>query len=223
MKKLIIVGTGPFAEIAKLYFETYSKYKVSAFSVEANFVDRSAFCNLPVVEFEKIENVYDPSDFEIFVAITYINLNHTRARLLSECKRKGFGLASFISPYSFRGPQTEINEHCFIFENNIIQPFVKIDSNVILWSGNHIGHHSYIRDNCFISSHVVISGFCEIGMNTFIGVNASVSNNVKIGSNCIIGPGTLVKKNIADDSVIQIKQSDLINVSATRLMKVNNP
>ena len=43
MKKLIIVGTGPFAEIAKLYFENYGRYKVSAFSVEEKFIDKKTF------------------------------------------------------------------------------------------------------------------------------------------------------------------------------------
>ena len=28
----------------------------------------------------------------------------------------------------------------------------------MLWSGNHIGHHTTIDDHCFITSHVVISG-----------------------------------------------------------------
>lgn len=222
MKNLIIVGTGPFAEIAKLYFENYGRYNVSAFSVESKFIDKATFCNLPVVEFEKIETLYNPSDFEIFVAITYIHLNHTRTRLLTQSKSKGYKPASFISPHAFLGPNTKIGEHCFIFENNVIQPFVEIHSNVILWSGNHIGHHSSIWNNCFISSHVVVSGFCDIGMNTFIGVNASVSNNVKIGSNCIIGPSTLIKKDINNDSIIQNKQSELLPVSATKLMKVSN-
>ena len=52
----------------------------------------------------------------------------------------------------------EIGENCFIFEDNTIQPFVKIGDDVVLWSGNHIGHHAEIGDHCFISSHVVISG-----------------------------------------------------------------
>ena len=57
---------------------------------------------------------------------------------------------------------------------------VKIGNNVVLWSGNHIGHNTVIRDNCFIASHVVISGFCEIGENCFLGVNSTVINNITI-------------------------------------------
>ena len=38
-----------------------------------------------------------------------------------------------------------------------------------LWSGNHIGHHSVIEDNVFVSSHVVISGGVTIGDGCFLG------------------------------------------------------
>jgi acyl-[acyl carrier protein]--UDP-N-acetylglucosamine O-acyltransferase len=66
-----------------------------------------------------------------------------------------------------------IGENCFIFEDNTIQPFVRIEDNVILWSGNHIGHHSTIKSHNFISSHVVVSGQCTIEPNCFIGVNST--------------------------------------------------
>lgn len=221
LKKLIIVGTGPFAEIAKLYFELYGGYRVSAFAVEAKFFDKTDFCNLPVVKFEKVETIYDPDDFEIFVAITYIHLNRTRTRLLLECKRKGFKLASFISPYAFVGPETEMGEHCFIFENNVIQPFAKIGSNVILWSGNHIGHHSTILSNCFISSHVVISGFCKIGENSFIGVNSTIANNVSIGNDNWISPNVTILKNTDDGALYRAQEGQLAKFSALKFFKVS--
>jgi sugar O-acyltransferase (sialic acid O-acetyltransferase NeuD family) len=221
LKKLIIVGTGPFAEIAKLYFEVYGGYKVSAFAVEAKFIDKTVFCNLPVVEFEKVETIYDPDDFEIFVAITYIYLNRTRTRLLSECKRKGFKPASFISPYAFVGLETEIGEHCFVFENNVIQPFVKISSNVILWSGNHIGHHSTILSNCFISSHVVISGFCQIGEYSFIGINSTIANNVSIGNDNWISPNVNILKNTEDGALYKAQEGQPAKISAPQFFKVS--
>ena len=54
--------------------------------------------------------------------------------------------------------EVEIGENCFIFEANVIQPFVRIGDNVVMWSGNHIGHDSTIGSHCFIASHAVISG-----------------------------------------------------------------
>lgn len=67
-----------------------------------------------------------------------------------------------------------MGDNCFVFENQTIQPFVKIGNDVIIWSGNHIGHHSMIGDHCFISSHVVISGNVKIEPYCFLGVNSSI-------------------------------------------------
>ena len=64
--------------------------------------------------------------------------------------------------------------------------------NVILWSGNHIGHRATIREGAFLSSHVAVSGYCEIGENCFLGVNSCVGDNMKIARDCIIGAGAVV-------------------------------
>jgi UDP-3-O-[3-hydroxymyristoyl] glucosamine N-acyltransferase len=90
----------------------------------------------------------------------------------------------------------EMGEHCFIFEANVVQPFVKIGRNVVLWSGNHIGHHSTIGDNCFVSSHVVVSGSVNVGRNCFLGVNSTFANNLEIGDDVWVGPHVVVTKDV---------------------------
>lgn len=120
----------------------------------------------------------------------------------------GYLPASFISPHAYVWQNCKIGEHCFIFENNVIQPFVEIGDNVILWSGNHIGHHSKIGNHCFISSHVVISGFCDIGESCFFGVNSTVANNLTIGNDCLIGAGVLLAKNVADGALYKNKMME---------------
>ena len=200
--KLIIVGDSAFAEIAYEYFTHDSKYEVVAFSVEQQYIKRSTLFELPIIPFEELENRYNPKDYSFFAANVYTQRNKLRTRLYTQAKAKGFSPASYISPNAFVWRNCEIGEHCFIFENNVVQPFVKIGSNVILWSGNHIGHHSVIKDNCFIASHVVISGFVEVGESCFMGVNATVANNITIGNNCVIGAGALVLANVEDRKTV---------------------
>ena len=63
----------------------------------------------------------------------------------------------------------------------MIQPNVRIGNDVILWSGNHIGHDSTIEDHCFIASHAVISGNVTIGEPyCFVGVNATFRDGVTV-------------------------------------------
>ncbi|HSQ79566.1 MAG TPA: acetyltransferase [Casimicrobiaceae bacterium] len=206
MKKenaLVIIGDTAFAEIAFEYFSNESPFEVVAFSVERSYLKRTELFGLPIVPFEELEHQFSPASHHFFVASVYTQLNRLRTRLYGEAKQKGYRPASFISPHAFVWKNAEIGEHCFIFENNVVQPFVKIGANVVLWSGNHVGHHSVIRDNVFVASHAVISGYCDIGNSCFIGVNATISNNVRIGDDCLIGAGAFVARDIEEDKVVQ--------------------
>jgi len=97
---------------------------------------------------------------------------------------------------------------------------VTLGDNVVLWSGNHIGHHSVIEDHCFISSQVVVSGFCRIGANSFLGVNASVANNVTVGRDNWIGPSIAIMKDTPDGALFKTDQPEPARVSALRFFKV---
>src|SRR5437868_4960954 len=80
--------------------------------------------------------------------------------------------------------------------------------NVLLWSGNHIGHHSVLRDNVFVSSHVVISGTCDIGENSFLGVNSTLANDITIGAYNWLGPDVVITRNTEPDTVWRPARSE---------------
>ena len=200
-RKLVIIGDSAFAEIAYEYFEHDSLYQVVGFSVEKEYLKRDSLFGLPVTPFETVQGKFAPADHSFFAANVYTQKNQLRSRLYRAAKEKGYSPASYISPHAFVWRNVKLGEHCFIFENNVIQPFVTIGDNVILWSGNHIGHHSTIMSHCFVSSHVVISGFCSIGESCFMGVNSTIANNLNIGNRCIVGAGALVLSDVEDDQV----------------------
>lgn len=217
---LVIVGDSAFAEIAAEYFSCDSSYEVAGFSVERAYLKKLTLAGLPVVEFETLEQHHAVENHDVFVAVTYGELNRLRTRLVMAAKGKGYRLASYVSSRAFVWRNVALGEHCFLFEDNTLQPFVRVGNNVVLWSGNHIGHHSVIGDNCFISSHVVVSGFAEVGANSFLGVNCAISNNVHIGSDNWIGPGVTILKDTADGALYSGTQPEAARVSAPRFFKV---
>lgn len=219
-KKLIIVGDTAFAEIAHEYFDADSDFEVVGFSVERSFLKREQMRGLPVIAFEDLDKLYDPATHYIYVASVYTQLNRLRTRLATAAKVKGYQLASYVSSRAFVWRNVEIGEHCFIFEDNTVQPFVKIENNVVIWSGNHIGHHSTIRSNCFISSHVVIAGYCDIGENSFIGVNATLANNLTIGSDNWIAPNVTIMKNTESGAFFKTEHPEPAKISAPRFFKI---
>jgi sugar O-acyltransferase (sialic acid O-acetyltransferase NeuD family) len=215
-RKLILIGDGAFAEIAYEYFTRDSRYEVVAFAVERAFMKRDRLFDLPIAPYEDIEKRYAPREHYFYACLVYSQLNRLRTRFYHSAKEKGYSPASYISRHAFVWSNVRLGEHCFIFENNVVQPFVSIGDNVVLWSGNHIGHHSKIGDHCFISSHVVVSGFCEVGSSSFLGVNATLANNVTIGVDSLIGAGATIVRDTPEDALIRGNLSDLSRPSSAR-------
>jgi sugar O-acyltransferase (sialic acid O-acetyltransferase NeuD family) len=219
-KKLVIIGMGETAEIAYEYFTHDSDFEVAGFSVEKAYLGKKELHGLPAVPLEEVENFFPPENFSIFVAISSTGLNRLRTRLYLEMKNRNYNFASYVSTRAFVWRNVEIGENCFIFEHNTLQPFVRVGNNVILWSGNHIGHNTVISDNCFISSHVVVSGFCEIGENCFLGVNSTIINNIIVARDSFIGAGALIQKDTEEGKVYQVGGAEASKVGSHRLFRI---
>ena len=201
-KKLIIFGLGDIARLALFYFEKHTEYKIVAFSVDEAFLPvEKLFKGLPVASFANVQDSFPASDNDMFIALSYQNMNKLRQKKFFEAKAKNYKLATYISPHCTYLSEFPPGENCFILEDNTVQPFVKIGHNVTLWSGNHIGHDSSIEDHTFVSSHVVVSGHCQIGKNCFLGVNSTLRNSIRIEDECLIGAGVAIMKSTAKGQV----------------------
>jgi sugar O-acyltransferase (sialic acid O-acetyltransferase NeuD family) len=216
-KPLVIFGAGDIAQLAHFYFSSDSEYKVVAFTVDTAFLTETTFCGLPVIAFEEVTTDFAPEQCDIFVALSYSKLNAVRKEKYLAAKALGYRLASFISSHATVLNDGRIGDNCFIFEDNTIQPFAIIGNNVTLWSGNHIGHHSTIKDHSFIASHVVVSGGVEIGEQCFIGVNATLRDHIKIGEKCVIGAGSLLLANAEPGGVYMGTATERSKIPSTRL------
>jgi sugar O-acyltransferase (sialic acid O-acetyltransferase NeuD family) len=194
IRKIVIFGTGAAAELAWYYFTHDSAYTVAGFSVDKRCRNTDIFCSLPVVDFETVENFFPPLDHSLFVAVGYAKMNAFRAGKVHQAQKKRYRLANYISTRATVFPDLTHVQNCFVLENNVIQPFVTIGSNVTIWSGSHIGHHSIIGDNTFISSQVVVSGGVRVGKNCFMGVNATVFEHLTISDYTLVAAGALINK-----------------------------
>jgi sugar O-acyltransferase (sialic acid O-acetyltransferase NeuD family) len=196
-KKVVIFGLNDLAELAHFYLTTDSEYEVVGFTVNQEYKNVDFFKSLPVVEFEDIVNKFPPSDVSLFIPITGVKMNELRKKLYLSAKKMGYQFISYVSSKTTNFAES-IGENCFILEDNTLQPFTKIGNNVVLWSGNHIGHHSVIEDHVFFTSHIVLSGHCVVKQKSWIGVNSTIRDGVTIGESCLIGMGSLVTKSTDD-------------------------
>lgn len=220
MKDLVIYGVGETAEIAYQYFQNDSDFTVVAFTVEKRFVKRKTFMRLPVVPFETVTKKYPPKKYSMFVAISYSNLNRLRAKYYALAKKKRYTLASYISSRAFVWNTVKIGDNTMILENNVIQHGVTIGNDVILWSGNHIGHQTHIEDHVFISSHCVVSGYCHIGAYAFLGVNSTYNDRVRVARDSVIGSGSVVIANTQKGKVYVGNPAKLLDKTSYQVFGV---
>ena len=210
-KGLIIFGSAEIAELAFYYFKNDSNYTPKYFTVDDEFVKDDKFLGLPIIPFSEIKELNLTDELDMHIAVSYQKLNRLREEKYQAAKGLGFKMASYLSSKSTYWPNNlSIGDNCFILENQTIQPNVKIGNNVMIWSGNHLGHGSVIRDHAYISSHVVLCGHTEIGKRSFLGVNTAIKDFVKIGNDCFVGMNTCITQNMRDDSVAVSKKSEIL-------------
>ena len=191
---VILFGTGKIAEVAYYYLKNDSKYNIIAFTIEEEYINDTKKFGLPILNYNNIEKEYSPKKYYLFAPCSGTNLNRFRERIYINGKKKGYNFISYIS--SKANVYTKnIGENCMILEDNTIQPYTKIGNNCILWSGNHIGHHSVIEDNVFITSHVVISGMCLVKKYSYLGVNSTLRDNIILAEGTVVGMSASITKN----------------------------
>jgi sugar O-acyltransferase (sialic acid O-acetyltransferase NeuD family) len=201
MAKLVIFGAGDIARLAHFYFSTDSDHEVVAFAVDPEYRSAETFLDLPLVSIDDAVKRYPPDRHQMFVALSYQKMNRVRAGTYARAKALGYELVSYVSSRCSFLTRHPIGDNCFILEDNTVQPFVRIGSDVTLWSGNHIGHDAIVGDHCFISSHVVVAGHVQIGEGCFIGINATLRDSIAIGAFTLVGAGAVVMKNTEPGSV----------------------
>jgi len=215
MADVVIFGARDFASLAHFYLRHDSPHNVVGFTVHREYLPASGeFEGLPVAAFEELEQRFPPDQVSAFAPLSHRRMNRLREEIYRNLKGRGYPIISYISSRATHFPGTQIGENCFVLEDNTIQPFASIGDNVVLWSGNHIGHHTVIHEHAFVTSHVVVSGHCVIGQHCFLGVNATIKDQVTLGKGTLVGMGAVIARNTEPWSIYK--------ADATRASKVSS-
>ena len=171
----------------------------------------TTFEYLPLVDLETVTERYPPEEHGFSVALSFAKKTRLRAEKCAQATKKGYRLVSYVSSRCTNLTDYPMGENCFILEDNTIQPFVRIGNNVTIWSDNHIGHHSYNSDHCFITSHVVVSGPVRIEPYCFFGVNATLRDGIIIARETLVGAGGNIMK------ALRMRSYELFSVNMRHL------
>lgn len=190
--RTVIFGLKDFADMMHYYLSNDSKMNVVAFTADAFFMNNvEEHKGLPVVDIEKLVELYPPDKHNLIIPVASPII---RRRTFEFGRLHGYTMPGYVSSKAI--VNGSVGSNPFIQEFNNIQPFVQIGNNVVMWAGNHIGHHSIIEDDVTITSHCVISGHCKIERGAYLGVNCTIRDGVTIGGGAVIGMGAVVTKDV---------------------------
>jgi sugar O-acyltransferase (sialic acid O-acetyltransferase NeuD family) len=221
MKEIVLFGTGKIAEVLLYFLRHHSDYEVAACTVDRPFLQSETWQGLPAIAFDEVEQRYPPEKYGMFVALGYHFLNGLRATTCAEAKKKGYTLISYVHPASGLPQDCQYGENCFIMNNVMIHPRVRLGDDVFVWSGAMIGHHSTIGDHCWITSCANISGVVTVGKNCFFAVNATVAHNVVIGDECFIGANALVTRCTENGQVFLAESTKPFRLNSHQFLRMS--
>lgn len=89
-----------------------------------------------------------------------------------------------------------IAQACLEEDVTLLEEKCKIDANVYLAHGVHVGKRT------MIAGGACVGGNCIIGNESWIGLNATVSNRITIGNNARVSLGAVVTKNVGDNTTV---------------------
>ena len=219
MADVVLFGAGQIAEVAKVYLDAHGPDRVVGFTVDASHRHGDSFAGLPLVEWETLEERFPPGEIKLLGPLSYRRMNEFRRDRHLQGRQRGYDFTTFIHPASHIYTDA-IGENCFILENNVVQPFARLGDGVMMWSGNHIGHHCVIGDYCFIASQVGLAGGVQLGARCFVAGKAGVESGVSIGEGCFLGGGVVVKKNLPADSAVPGTADPVAVYPASRLKRL---
>jgi sugar O-acyltransferase (sialic acid O-acetyltransferase NeuD family) len=222
MAEIVLFGIGQWARLAHLYLTHDSPHDVAAFTVDGPYVKEDQLLDLPVVAFEDVQRLYPPEEYRMFLPVSFKKMNHLRAHKYYEAKDKGYELISYVSSRATTWPGFTCGDNCFILEDNTIQPFVEIGNNVVMWSGNHIGHDTIIKDHVFVSSQVVICGCCTIEPYCFFGVNSTVRDETVVSRETLVGASALILQDTKEFEVYKGEATKPAGIRSDELRSISH-
>ena len=186
MKKVILAGHAVTANILRCYLENDPRYQVIASTVDDDFLSQDSG---GTVGLSSLLALYPPSDHVIMMAMGYHALNQSRESMFYRLKEMGYTIETYIHKDAKVYTKNPVGEGSVILPSAVVEPYVDIGMNTMVWANVTLAHHSSIASHCWIASGAVISGFAKIARNCFIGVNATIVNNLSIGEYGVIGAG----------------------------------
>lgn len=207
-RSLIIFGAGDLARLAHRFFVECGR-SVVACTVTREHLEDASLDGLLTVPYEDLVRSHPPADHSLFIAIGYRQVNRARAAVYDDAKSRGYTLATLVHHQALVHETARVGDNCLLFPGVVVDPFVSIGNDVIVWSGAVIGHDSVVGDHCFLAPRAALSGRVVLESGCFVGINATIRDYVRLGEHTLVGAGAILKHDSPPNAVYAPTQTDV--------------
>lgn len=210
MKKVIIYGINHQAQQLKALLEVEAETQVCGFTVDKAYKKSDMLLGLPVCEFEKVETLYPPAEFEIVLSFGYKNMIKNRAEKYKACKNKGYALYTYISKHALVYTE-DVGEGSIIYPGCFIAPFTKIGKGCFLENSCSVAHHTVVGDFVFCGPGANICGDVTVSEYCFLGAGSVVAGPIHLGRRTLVAAGAVCLKDTPEGTVCFPSKSVYVN------------
>jgi len=218
-QKIILAGNAITAQILHSYLTSDHRYEVVGATVDDEFASKGGVEGLRTVPISNVGSAFPVGECRVVMAIGYSNLNKVRESMFDRLRKMSYGIETYVHPEARVHSRVPLGEGCVVLPGAVIEPFVTLGQDALVWCNATLAHHSHVAEHCWIASGAVISGQATVLRNTFIGVNATVVNGVTVGEYNIIGAAALVSKSTKPNSVHLARSAEPLRYSSDDYVK----
>lgn len=195
MKKVVVYGNTVLSKM--LFYDAINSddFEIVGFTTDKEYLNSTEFLGLHLINFDNVENIYPPKEYDMIVVIGGYSCMRNRERMYLRAKNKGYILRNYISSKADFSPEISIGENNIIFSQSYIGIGGKMGNNNIIRQNVYLGHDFNIGNNNFIGAGCNIGGNCSIKNTCYICIGATIINNITIEEETLIGAGGVVIKN----------------------------
>ena len=197
MHDLIIIGNGGHAKIVIDILEERGDYNILGI-ITKNKGDEIGIGGYPILGNDSLlKELFNKGVKFAVLGVGGYTDNSLRKRIYNNLKKIGFQIISAIHPTASLSKTVLMGEANVIFAGVVINPYVRLENNIIVGTGSTIDHDSIIKDHSLISAGVTVGARTKIEEEVILALGSKVMAGVTICKGALIGAGALVTGEIS--------------------------
>lgn len=194
MKKLVIFGTGDFADIVT-DLAVRTGFQVNGYLIDDEYYNgnENRKNGLPIVPFSQAGESFPAGEYGAAVGMIGQDMQTAREAVFNKLKGMGYELPNIVHPSAVIG-SVAMGEGNIILEGCVLGFSAGIGNANIMWPLSAINHHGRAGSFNNFSPGATTAGGAVVGSHCFLGVNCSVNNRITVSDYTLAGAGTYIAK-----------------------------